>query len=124
MQLAGQARDLTSQAIVTQDVLIHYSRQVAGFVERMLVPLLARDAATAVVSDYLAACSDLGVAMQITDILRDVGEDLTELGRIYLPLEMMAAHQLSPADLSALVQPPHNSQLKSRFVALWEELAQ
>jgi phytoene synthase len=48
----------------------------------------------------LARAADLGHAMQLTNILRDVGEDLGR-GRLYLPLDRMAAHGLTPADLEA-----------------------
>jgi len=42
----------------------------------------------------------LGVALQITNILRDVGEDQRN-GRIYLPAQELAAYGLSAADLAA-----------------------
>ena len=38
--------------------------------------------------------------MQLTNILRDVGEDF-RLGRIYLPADEMAAHGVTPDDLAA-----------------------
>ena len=43
---------------------------------------------------------ELGVALQLTNILRDVGEDLAR-GRIYLPLEDLAAFDYHEADLIA-----------------------
>ncbi|MBV9127835.1 MAG: phytoene/squalene synthase family protein [Verrucomicrobia bacterium] len=43
---------------------------------------------------------DLGIAMQLTNIIRDVGEDF-RLGRIYLPADEMAAHGVAPADLAS-----------------------
>lgn len=42
----------------------------------------------------------LGVGMQIVNIMRDVAEDAA-LGRIYLPLDEMAAHGVSEADVMA-----------------------
>jgi phytoene synthase len=42
----------------------------------------------------------LGVALQMTNILRDVGEDW-RAGRVYLPQEELAAFGLSEADLAA-----------------------
>jgi len=41
----------------------------------------------------------LGVALQLTNILRDVGEDW-RAGRVYLPVEELAAFSLAEADLS------------------------
>jgi phytoene synthase len=41
---------------------------------------------------------DLGLAFQLTNIVRDVGEDARR-GRIYLPLDELAAHGVSEADV-------------------------
>jgi 15-cis-phytoene synthase len=46
---------------------------------------------------------DLGIAMQLTNILRDVGEDL-ERGRIYLPLDEMETFDYPEAFLRAKVR--------------------
>jgi phytoene synthase len=55
-------------------------------------------------AEHLA--EELGVGFQLTNILRDVGEDAAR-GRIYLPLEDLAAHGVSPeAVLSAEVTAP------------------
>jgi 15-cis-phytoene synthase len=43
---------------------------------------------------------DLGVALQLTNILRDVPEDLRR-GRVYLPQEDLRAHGVTEADLKA-----------------------
>lgn len=43
---------------------------------------------------------DLGIAMQLTNILRDVGTDL-DLGRIYFPADELARFELTVADLEA-----------------------
>jgi phytoene synthase len=51
--------------------------------------------------EALAAAEDLGIAMQLTNILRDVGGDL-DSERIYLPLDELAQHGLSPGELFAL----------------------
>lgn len=42
--------------------------------------------------------TELGVALQLTNILRDVAADLSR-GRIYIPLDEMEAHGVSEADL-------------------------
>lgn len=46
----------------------------------------------------LQRAAQLGEAMQLTNIIRDVGEDL-DRGRLYLPLDRLAAHGLTPAML-------------------------
>jgi phytoene synthase len=45
----------------------------------------------------------LGKALQLTNILRDIAEDLGKGGRIYLPIEDLAAHGYSADDLLARV---------------------
>ena len=44
--------------------------------------------------------ADLGVALQIVNIMRDVAEDAAR-GRIYLPADEMAAHGVTEDDLAA-----------------------
>ena len=48
----------------------------------------------------------LGKALQLTNILRDIGEDLDKGGRIYLPLEDLAAHGYTADELLARVDDP------------------
>ena len=49
----------------------------------------------------LHCAHSLGHAMQLTNIARDVGEDWAR-GRVYVPLELLAAHGLDPVDLGML----------------------
>ncbi len=63
-----------------------YCTRVAGTVGVMMSMLMGvRD------TDVLSRACDLGVAMQLTNIARDVGEDARN-GRIYLPLELLRQH--------------------------------
>jgi phytoene synthase len=68
-----------------------YSVRVAGTVGIMMA-LLMRQRSQAV----LARACDLGVAMQLTNIARDVGED-ARLGRLYLPSEWLREAGIDPA---------------------------
>jgi phytoene synthase len=52
----------------------------------------------------------LGLAFQLTNIIRDVGEDARR-GRIYLPISELQAHQVPASDLL-------NAKHSDRFVAL------
>jgi phytoene synthase len=57
----------------------------------------------------LARAARLGHAMQLTNILRDVGEDLAH-GRVYLPADLMRAHGVTRDELAAWqrgVERPH-----------------
>ncbi|MFZ4739248.1 MAG: phytoene/squalene synthase family protein [Bradymonadia bacterium] len=74
-----------------------YSARVAASVGVMMTWLMGpRDAET------LARACDLGVAMQLTNIARDVGTD-ARMGRIYLPLEDLRARGVDP---DALLRAP------------------
>ena len=73
------------------EALHAYAARVAGAVGVMMALLMGvRDA------DALARACDLGVAMQLTNIARDVGED-ARAGRLYLPLDWLREAGLDPA---------------------------
>jgi len=111
-QLKGQRMDLYFSAPMTMQDLEEYSYYVAGSVGRMLLPIIASHAPR----DGSDTAVDLGVAMQITNILRDVGEDYYEKQRIYLPMEEMKQYQYTVTDL-------HNGVINLNFIQLWEKLA-
>jgi phytoene synthase len=77
------------------DDLVVYCRRVAGSIGRLSAAIFGawEPAAASRMAD------DLGVAMQLTNILRDVVEDRS-LGRTYLPTEDLAAFGLTPEDLT------------------------
>jgi phytoene synthase len=78
----GCEMDVTGASYTTIDDLVPYCRRVAGSVGRLSLPLFG-------VTDLDRAepiADDLGVALQLTNILRDVVED-GERGRVYLPAE-------------------------------------
>lgn len=69
-----------------------YSARVAGTVGVMMAMLMGvRDA------DVLSRACDLGVAMQLTNIARDVGED-ARAGRVYLPARLLRDHDVDIDD--------------------------
>lgn len=114
-QLEGQKRDLDFQEITDLAALKDYSYYVAGSVGLMLLPILATK--SGITESLKESAVSLGVAMQITNILRDVGEDYRENKRVYLPTELLDRHQV---DLAQNVEKgPDNN-----FIALWEELAE
>lgn len=90
--LEGLAWDAEGAARRYEDLpaLEAYAARVAGSVGCMMAVLIgARD------RDALARASDLGVAMQLTNIARDVGED-ARAGRLYLPLEWLREAGIDP----------------------------
>ncbi len=77
--LAGMAMDATDTAYAQPDELLVYCFRVAGTVGLMMSHVLGvRDAAA------LRNAAHLGMAMQLTNICRDVREDW-DRGRLYLP---------------------------------------
>jgi phytoene synthase len=90
----GVERDLTTSRYASWDELAGYCRLVASTVGRMCVRIFGFDDEVA-----LQYADDLGLAMQLTNILRDVRGDL-EIGRVYLPADELAAHGISEQDLA------------------------
>ncbi len=66
--------------------LVAYCRRVAGAVGRLCVAIFCDGRVT---PEMDALADDLGIAMQLTNIVRDVRED-QEMGRVYLPSEDLA----------------------------------
>ncbi len=88
--LEGLAWDAAEYRYDTLSGVRDYSARVASAVGAMMCVLMrVRD------PDALARACDLGVAMQLTNIARDVGED-ARMGRIYLPLEWLAEFNIDP----------------------------
>jgi len=98
--LDGFAWDVEGRRYESREALYDYCARVAGTVGAMMTVLMGRRAAGTV-----ARACDLGVAMQLTNICRDVGEDARN-GRVYLPLDMLDAVGLDP---EALVRAPQAS---------------
>lgn len=89
----GVEMDLTVRRYATFAALERYCYRVAGTVGLMMVPVLGyRDPAA------LEPAADLGRAMQLTNILRDVAEDLAR-DRVYLPQDELHAAGLDDAFL-------------------------
>jgi 15-cis-phytoene synthase len=66
----------------------------------------------------LDRAASLGHAMQLTNILRDVGEDLRR-GRLYLPTTWLAGHGLDRRDLEGMM---HSGRIESEYQHLVERL--
>ena len=94
--LDGVAMDLDRMRYNSWNDLEAYTFGVAGSVGGWLTQAFG-------IHDpmLLERAHDLGHAMQLTNIARDVGEDLG-LGRLYLPLELLADHGLEPEALLSL----------------------
>lgn len=94
----GVRSDLRFVAYRDLDELLLYAYRVAGVVGQWLSELHG-------VHDpwMLERAAALGQAMQLTNIVRDVGEDWDH-GRLYIPRTLLERHNLSASDIGALRQ--------------------
>jgi phytoene synthase len=93
--LEGMRMDLEQSRYLDYAGLRRYCHLVAGVVGELAAGIFgARQAAT------LEYARQLGLALQLTNILRDVGEDARR-GRIYLPIEDLQRFEVKAADLLA-----------------------
>ncbi|XP_041005696.1 phytoene synthase 2, chloroplastic-like [Juglans microcarpa x Juglans regia] len=97
--IEGMRLDLRKSRYDNFDELYLYCYYVAGTVGLMSVPVMgiAPESKASTESIYNAALA-LGIANQLTNILRDVGEDARR-GRIYLPQDELARSGLSDEDI-------------------------
>lgn len=109
--LDGFAMDAAGRRYATLDDTLDYCYHVAGAVGLMMAWVMGvRDPAT------LCRASDLGMAFQLTNIARDIGDDAAA-GRVYLPAQWLeaAAVDLLPGqplhDAAAARLPPLVAQL-------------
>jgi phytoene synthase len=98
---AGRRHDTIAEARA-------YAARVAGAVGAMMTLIMGRRDA-----ESLAAACDLGIAMQFTNIARDVGEDARQ-GRLYLPLDWLGEAGIDPGDF---LGDPRFSPALARVVA-------
>ncbi len=106
--LEGLAWDAMERRYETLSDLRAYSARVASAVGAMMCVLMrVRD------RDALARACDLGVAMQLTNIARDVGEDARE-GRLYLPLDWLSELGMAPEAFLAAPEMRRELEIMSR----------
>src|SRR5262245_2500753 len=91
----GVAMDLDTTRYRTFDELFEYCRRVASAVGLICIRIFGCRGERA--ADYAV---NLGVALQLTNIIRDIKGDL-ERGRIYLPQDDLASAGCSEADLAS-----------------------
>ncbi len=94
--LRSMAMDLTVTEYETYDDLLAYMEGSAAAIGSMMLPILgARDLTAA-----REPARQLGLAFQLTNFIRDVGEDL-DRGRLYLPLKDLAEFGVARGELRA-----------------------
>ena len=93
--IAGMEMDLRRATYATWEELRVYCHRVASVVGLVSIEIFGcRDPRS---REY---AEQLGLALQLTNILRDVGQDFANEGRIYLPAEDLARFGITPADLT------------------------
>jgi len=91
----GMEMDLAYHRYADFESLRLYCHRVAGVVGQISAGIFGyRHAQT------LEYAEHLGIAFQLTNIIRDVGEDARR-GRVYLPADELARHGLTPEDILA-----------------------
>jgi phytoene synthase len=105
--LEGFAWDATGRRYNSLPELRAYAVRVAGTVGGMMAVLMGvRD------RERLSAAIDLGVAMQLSNIARDVGEDARN-GRLYLPLDWLTEMGIDP---DAFLRDPQHTPALGRVI--------
>jgi phytoene synthase len=107
----GVAMDITFKPYQTWKDLADYCYHVASTVGLLSMPIigLAKGVSWEEAEPYAIK---LGIALQLTNILRDVGEDL-ERDRIYFPQEDLERFELTLNDI-------RSKTMDSRFIALMQ----
>jgi phytoene synthase len=93
--LEGMAMDLRQNRYLDYPALERYCHNVAGVVGELSAGIFG--ASEERTFEYARR---LGLALQLTNIIRDVGEDARR-GRVYLPLDELQRHGVTVADLLA-----------------------
>lgn len=114
--LAAMRMDLTVNEYGTYEDLTTYMHGSAAVVGLQMVPILEPTSRAA-----YAYAADLGIAFQLANFLRDIGEDLRR-GRLYLPLQDLAIFGLTRADLAAGVVDGRVRRLLAFEIARTREL--
>lgn len=115
--LEGLAWDAEGRRYETIEEVFDYAARVAGSVGAMMAALMGARS-----PDLVARACDLGVAMQLTNIARDVGEDARN-GRLYLPRAWMREAGLDPdAFLAAPAFSPELAGVVARLLATADDL--
>ncbi|KAA8491175.1 All-trans-phytoene synthase [Porphyridium purpureum] len=111
--IAGMLMDVEQDRFETFDDLYVYCYRVAGTVGLMTLPVMgSADGSAEMLEAAKPAALSLGVALQLTNILRDVGEDRLR-GRIYIPQEDLRRFDYSEKDLM-------DGVIDSRYIRLMQ----
>jgi phytoene synthase len=117
--LASMRMDLTTSDYASWDDLLDYTHGSAAVIGLQMLHVL--ETVTGMREVAAPYARDLGVAFQLTNFIRDVGEDL-QRDRIYLPKDELAAFGVTPDDLSRGVVDANVRRLLAFQIARAREL--
>jgi phytoene synthase len=100
----GCVADVRGTSYQTFDDLLYYCRCVAGSIGRLSLGIFGTSHDADPKTQAAELADSLGVALQLTNILRDIRED-HQNGRIYLPAEDLAKFDCDPATLDQSASP-------------------
>ena len=109
----GMEWDVEGRSYETLDDLVAYAERVAGTVGVMMTHVMGRNEA-----NVLERARDLGIAMQLTNVARDVGEDAGR-GRLYLPETWAAKHDVDVEGF--LAKPSADDGIRAMTLSLLDE---
>lgn len=104
----GVASDIVHVRYETYEELLAYCYKVAS-----VVGLVSAEIFGATQPQSREYATELGYALQLTNIIRDVGQDARETGRIYLPLEDLQRFGISEQEIL-------NGQHDQRFIQMMD----
>ncbi|MBV9592761.1 MAG: phytoene/squalene synthase family protein [Actinobacteria bacterium] len=96
--LDSMAMDLTVTQYETYEELTRYMWGSAAVIGLQMLPILGRASSEVDETELKQAAVELGLAFQLTNFLRDIGEDL-DRGRVYLPMDSLAGFGVDRARL-------------------------
>ncbi|HEY4996923.1 MAG TPA: squalene/phytoene synthase family protein [Solirubrobacteraceae bacterium] len=131
--IEGVRMDIAGVSYESFEELVLYCRRVAGAIGRVCLAIFGLREEHGSLADAEVLADDLGVALQITNILRDIRED-AENGRVYLPAEDLRRFGLlddadgeaqadTAARIAALAQAAASPELRGAHAEDLEQMA-
>ena len=116
----GMRDDFNKKPIETDEDFDAYCYKAASTVGLMLIPILASEQYKADSNKLKEVAIELGKAMQITNILRDVKEDLINQ-RVYFPSKVLQAQNVNLETLRTGIVTPEYKSMVEQYMTVAEE---
>lgn len=114
--IEGMRMDLVKSRYDTFDELYEYCYRVAGTVALMTTPIMGIEPSyKGPLEPVYRAALALGTANQLTNILRDVGEDAYQRNRIYVPLDELDKFGIAEKELFMGLHAPSTGKMDDRW---------